>query len=110
MQRHASDSWCIAFSYGVEIDVAISFEADGRAYVRFVDDPELAYVMQRHRELHDFWHVLFGLPPTVFGEIILKYVELTQTKLPVCALSGFVGPLRCTAGKGEAYNVCSTDT
>lgn len=77
----------------------IRFEADGRAYVKFVDDAELAYVMQRYRELHDFWHVLFGLPPTVFGEIILKYVELAQTKLPVCALSGFVGPLRLTSGE-----------
>ncbi|KAF1331415.1 Ubiquinone biosynthesis protein coq4, partial [Globisporangium splendens] len=75
------------------------FEADGRAYVKYVDDEELAYVMKRHRELHDFWHVLFGLPPTVFGEIALKYVELLQTKLPVCALSGFVGPLRLTSGE-----------
>jgi ubiquinone biosynthesis protein COQ4 len=73
------------------------FEADGRSYVKFVDDPELAYVMQRFRELHDFWHVLFDLPPTVYGEIILKYIELVQTKLPVCALSGFVGPLRLTS-------------
>lgn len=67
--------------------------------MKFVDDAELAYVMQRYRELHDFWHVLFGLPPTVFGEIILKYVELAQTRLPVCALSGFVGPLRLTSGE-----------
>ncbi|OQR88422.1 ubiquinone biosynthesis protein COQ4 [Achlya hypogyna] len=73
---------------------AHGFEADGRAHVRFVDDPELAYVLQRYRELHDFWHVLFGLPPTVFGELALKYVELVQTGLPVAALSGIVGPLR----------------
>ncbi|OQR96904.1 ubiquinone biosynthesis protein COQ4 [Thraustotheca clavata] len=73
---------------------AHGFEADGRSHVRFVDDPELAYVLQRYRELHDFWHVLFGLPPTVFGELALKYVELVQTGLPVCTLSGFVGPLR----------------
>ncbi|GAB9467605.1 hypothetical protein Gpo141_00004943 [Globisporangium polare] len=84
------------FAYSQFMD-AHGFEADGRAYVKFVDDAELAYVMQRYRELHDFWHVLFGLPPTVFGEIILKYVELAQTKLPVCALSGFVGPLRLTS-------------
>jgi len=74
------------------------FEADGRAYVKYVDDAELAYVMQRYRELHDFWHVLFDLPPTVYGEIILKYVELVQTGLPVCTLSGFVGPLRVSSG------------
>ncbi|KAJ0409253.1 hypothetical protein P43SY_006750 [Pythium insidiosum] len=84
------------FAYSQFMD-AHGFEADGRAYVHFVDDPELAYIMQRYRELHDFWHTLYGLPPTVFGEIALKYVELVQTGLPVCALSGFVGPLRLTS-------------
>lgn len=60
----------------------------------FVDDDDLAYVLQRYREVHDFWHVLCGLPPTVTGEIALKWFELVQTGLPVCALSAFVGPLR----------------
>ncbi|CAH0486218.1 unnamed protein product [Peronospora farinosa] len=70
------------------------FDADNRSLVRFVDDPELAYVMRRHRELHDFWHTLFAVPPTVLGEIALKYVEMAHSKLPVSALSAFVGPLR----------------
>ena len=74
------------------------FEPDGRSLVRFVDDQELAYVMQRHRELHDFWHTLFGLPPTVLGGIALKYVEMAQTRLPVAALSSLVGPLRLSSG------------
>ncbi|KDO19829.1 hypothetical protein SPRG_14929 [Saprolegnia parasitica CBS 223.65] len=86
-----TDSFGYAYTQFMD---AHGFEADGRAHVRFVDDAELAYVLQRYRELHDFWHVLFGLPPTVFSEIALKYVELVQTGLPVCALSGFVGPLR----------------
>ena len=75
------------------------FDPDGRATVQYVDDIELAYVATRYRECHDFWHVLFDLPPTVFGEIILKYVELTQTSLPVCALSGLLGPLRLTSSE-----------
>lgn len=29
--------------------------------VKFVDDTELAYVMQRYREVHDFVHTLAGL-------------------------------------------------
>ncbi|RLN49141.1 hypothetical protein BBJ29_005396 [Phytophthora kernoviae] len=73
------------------------FDADGRSLVRFVDDPELAYVMQRHRELHDFWHTLFAVPPTVLGEIALKYVEMVHSRLPVSALSAFVGPLRLSS-------------
>ncbi|ELR18327.1 coenzyme Q4like protein isoform 1, putative [Acanthamoeba castellanii str. Neff] len=48
------------------------FTPDERPAVRFVDDAELAYVMQRYREVHDFWHVLTGVPTTVLGEIALK--------------------------------------
>lgn len=29
--------------------------------VKFVDDKDLAYVMQRYREVHDFVHTLAGL-------------------------------------------------
>lgn len=49
-------------------------------------------------QVHDFWHVLSGLPPTVVGEIALKWFEMMQTGLPVTALSAFVGPLRLTRG------------
>lgn len=70
-----------------------AFDPDARDDVRFVDDPELAFVMQRYRQVHDFGHVLCGLPPTVCGELALKWFELVQTKLPLCALSAVVGPL-----------------
>jgi ubiquinone biosynthesis protein COQ4 len=66
--------------------------------VRFVNDEELAYIMLRYRQVHDFWHVLAGLPPSVLAEIALKWFELSVTGLPVCALSSFVGPLRLSAG------------
>ncbi|CAM9680694.1 unnamed protein product, partial [Choristocarpus tenellus] len=69
------------------------FSPDSRSQVRFVDDPDLAYVMQRYREVHDLWHVLSGLPPTVEAELALKWFELVQTGLPVCALSAVFGPL-----------------
>lgn len=46
--------------------------------VRFVDDPELAYVAVRSREVHDFWHVLFDCPTTVTGELALKMLEFVQ--------------------------------
>mmetsp|Transcript_12910 Transcript_12910/g.16596 ORF Transcript_12910/g.16596 Transcript_12910/m.16596 type:complete len:260 (+) Transcript_12910:124-903(+) len=72
------------------------FSPDSRTPVRFVDDEELAYIMLRYRQVHDFWHVLSGLPPTVVGEITLKWVELLQTGLPVCALSAAFGPLSLT--------------
>ena len=36
--------------------------------------------------------MLCGLPPTVLGELALKWYELVQTRLPVAALSAVVGP------------------
>lgn len=47
---------------------AHGFNPDGRKPVRFIKDEELAWVVQRYREVHDFWHVIAGLPPTVLGE------------------------------------------
>jgi len=72
------------------------FVADDRARVQYVDDEELAYVMTRYREVHDFVHVLTGLGTTVEGEIVQKWLELLHTGLPVCLLSAVVGPLKLT--------------
>jgi ubiquinone biosynthesis protein COQ4 len=69
------------------------FDPDGRDAVRFVDDAELAWVMARYRQTHDFGHVLCGLPPTVLGEVALKWFEAVQTRLPMCGLSALAGPL-----------------
>lgn len=49
---------------------------------RFVDDPELAYVITRARQVHDFWHVLFGCHTNAFGEVALKAVEFVQVTSP----------------------------
>lgn len=68
--------------------------ATERTPVALVDDDELAYVLLRYRQVHDFWHVLCGLPPTVLGELALKWFELVQTGLPMTALSAVFGPLR----------------
>ena len=46
---------------------------------------------------HDFFHALTGLPPTVLGELGLKWLELLETGLPVAALSCTVGSLRLDA-------------
>ena len=63
------------------------------ALCRLIDEPELAYAMTRYREIHDFLHVLTGLPPTVEGELALKTLEAVQTGLPMAALSALGGPL-----------------
>jgi hypothetical protein len=72
------------------------YQCIARAYVhcrRLIDQPELAYAMTRYREVHDFLHVLTGLPPTVEGELALKTLEAVQTGLPMAALSAIAGPL-----------------
>jgi ubiquinone biosynthesis protein COQ4 len=70
------------------------FGSDNRPSVRFIDDPELAYVMTRYRQVHDFWHVLSGLETDVFGEIALKWFEFMQTGLPMAALSTMAFPFK----------------
>lgn len=70
------------------------FDPDERDEVRYLEDDDLAYIMLRYRQCHDYFHTLTGLPPTVLGELGLKWLELFQTGLPLCALSATVGSLR----------------
>jgi ubiquinone biosynthesis protein COQ4 len=70
------------------------FDPDGRDPIRHLEDPDLAYVMLRYRQCHDYWHALTGLPPTVAGELGLKWLELFQTGLPLTALSSTAASLR----------------
>ncbi|EFJ04542.1 hypothetical protein SELMODRAFT_432317 [Selaginella moellendorffii] len=64
-----------------------NFSPNDRPPVRFLESEQLAYVATRDREVHDFWHVLFGLPTSVMGELTLKALELQQTTMPMCFLS-----------------------
>ncbi|XP_069571335.1 ubiquinone biosynthesis protein COQ4 homolog, mitochondrial isoform X1 [Brachyistius frenatus] len=67
---------------------------DSRADVKFVDNEELAYIMQRYREVHDLLHTLLGMPTNMLGEVAVKWFEAAQTGLPMCALGAALGPLR----------------
>ncbi|KAI0965367.1 ubiquinone biosynthesis protein Coq4 [Xylaria arbuscula] len=71
---------------------------DKRDRVRYIDDEECAFVMQRYRECHDLYHALLGLPPSfVEGEVALKAFEFINTGLPMAALSLFaVARLKAT--------------
>jgi ubiquinone biosynthesis protein COQ4 len=62
---------------------------DTRSAVQYIDDEECAYVMQRYRECHDFYHAVTGLPIIVEGEISLKAFEFMNTLLPMTGLSIF---------------------
>jgi ubiquinone biosynthesis protein Coq4 len=56
------------------------FHANERPPVRFIDDPEVAYVATRYRQVHDFWHVLFDCHTSLLGEAALKAVEFAQVR------------------------------
>ena len=71
---------------------------DTRAQVRYIDDEECAYVMQRYRECHDFYHALVGLPVFREGEVALKAFEFANTGLPMTGLAVFSA---FTLKKGE---------
>ena len=60
---------------------------DTRSAVRYIDDEECAYVMQRYRECHDFYHALTGLPVVREGEVALKAFEFANTGIPMTGLS-----------------------
>lgn len=61
---------------------------DTRAPVRHIPDAELAYILQRYRESHDFIHVLCGALPTVReGEIAVKAFEFAALGIPMTGLA-----------------------
>ncbi|XP_074976661.1 ubiquinone biosynthesis protein COQ4 homolog, mitochondrial isoform X3 [Caretta caretta] len=72
---------------------------DTRMPVKFVDDEELAYVIQRYREVHDLMHTLLGMPTNMLGEVVVKWFEAIQTGLPMCILGAVFGPVRLNARK-----------
>ncbi|KAI5364615.1 Putative ubiquinone biosynthesis protein Coq4 [Septoria linicola] len=75
---------------------------DTRDQVRYIDDPEEAYVMQRYRETHDFTHAITGLPVIIEGELAIKAFEFTNTLLPMTGLS-LAAIVRLKAGERKRF-------
>lgn len=76
---------------------------DSRLAVQFVDDPELAYVMQRYRESHDLFHTVLGMKTNMLGEVAVKWIEGIQTGLPMCVGGAIFGPLRFRPKQRQKY-------
>ncbi|XP_073170925.1 ubiquinone biosynthesis protein COQ4 homolog, mitochondrial-like isoform X3 [Lepidochelys kempii] len=53
---------------------------DTRMPVKFVDDEELAYVIQRYREVHDLMHTLLGMPTNMLGWVRDPHKQVSLTK------------------------------
>ncbi|KYN06613.1 UDP-sugar transporter UST74c [Cyphomyrmex costatus] len=76
---------------------------DDRSAVQFVDDIELAYVMQRYREVHDILHAMLLMPTTMLGEVSIKWVEALQTHLPMCITGAIFGASRLRPRQRQLY-------
>ncbi|KAJ1524801.1 hypothetical protein ONE63_009673 [Megalurothrips usitatus] len=76
---------------------------DTRAPVQFVEDVELAYVMQRYREAHDLIHTILQMRTNMLGEVTVKWVEAIQTKLPMCIGGAVFGSIRLSKKQRQKY-------
>lgn len=79
---------------------------DTRVSVRYINDPELAYIFQRYRECHDFYHAVTGLPIIIEGEIAVKVFEFMNIGIPMSGLGALFAPLRLKPSQKERlYNI-----
>lgn len=79
---------------------------DTRVAVRYIDDEELAYIFQRYRECHDFYHAITGLPIIIEGEIAVKVLEFMNMGIPMPGLGALMAPLRLKKSQKERlYNI-----
>lgn len=79
---------------------------DTRVPVRYIDDEELAYIYQRYRECHDFYHAITGLPIIIEGEIAVKVLEFMNMGIPMPGLGALFAPLRLKPSQKERlYNI-----
>ncbi|KAK6113457.1 Ubiquinone biosynthesis protein coq-4 mitochondrial [Brugia pahangi] len=76
---------------------------DDRPTVKFIDDDDLVYVMQRYRETHDFNHLILQMKTTLLDEIAVKCFEGIQLGLPMCILGGVFGGLKLEPKRQRAF-------
>ncbi|KAL4719661.1 hypothetical protein ACJJTC_009277 [Scirpophaga incertulas] len=77
--------------------------ADSRLPVQFISDPDIAYTLQRYREIHDLVHATLFMKTTMLGEVTIKWVEGIQTKLPMCINGGIWGAGRLQPKHRQLY-------
>lgn len=80
---------------------------DSRVDVRFINDEELAFVFQRYRQCHDFYHALLGIPVWREGEIALKFFEYLNIGIPFGGLGALFAPwnVRRPSERERLFNV-----
>ena len=61
---------------------------------RFVEDPDVRYLIHRYRQTHDIWHVLIGLGTRGHEEVLVHAFSYGALRLPISALIMFFGTLK----------------
>lgn len=79
------------------------FTPDKRPVVKFIPDLELAYICQRFKETHDFYHVLLGFGSSVAHEIAVKWFEALHLRLPSSSIAGLIGSLKLTTSEINTF-------
>ena len=82
---------------------SLKITPDTRSTVKFVDDEQLAYVMRRYREIHDFVHCLCDMDISILGEVTVKWIEALQNNLPMTWAAGIFGSVQLTASERRQY-------
>jgi ubiquinone biosynthesis protein COQ4 len=75
------------------------FTPDERPIAKYLPDLDLAYVCQRFKETHDFYHVLLDYGRSVPHEIAVKWFEALHLRLPSSSLAGMFGCLKFSPGE-----------
>ncbi|KAF8475620.1 coenzyme Q biosynthesis protein Coq4-domain-containing protein [Kalaharituber pfeilii] len=78
---------------------------DTRSPVRHLPTPELAYVLQRYRESHDFYHTITGLPVFREGEVALKLFEFCNTLLPMTGMAALTALTLNKEQRGRMWGI-----
>jgi ubiquinone biosynthesis protein COQ4 len=84
----------LGFQYANHLD-RNGLTADSQATTtRYVDDPDVAFLVRRFRQTHDVWHALVGLGTAGHQEVLIHAFSWGQLRLPVSALVVLFGSLK----------------
>ena len=59
--------------------------------------------MTRYMETHDLTHCVLGMDTNMVGEVLVKWVEALQFRLPMCVGGAIFGPLRLKPLQRQKY-------
>ncbi len=78
---------------------------DERDNVKYIDNKECAYIMQRYRECYNIYYAILSILVFFKEEIILKMFEFANTRLFIIALSIFVVTRLKSKERNRLFNI-----